>query len=196
MNGIEIFNNSQFGTIRTLQENGKILFCGSDVAKALGYSDAPKAIKTHCKSDGWAIYPVIDSKGRTQQAKFIDEGNLYRLICNSKLPGAEKFERWVFDEVLPSIRQTGSYNNMSNVDIKEIIALTVSETVKQLMPYILPVQTAVMQQVHEPRNNIIIQNIAPTFKIERFPAEIRDVVDDTLKLMERQNKLNYSAVAR
>ena len=92
MNGIEIFNNSQFGTIRTLQENGKILFCGSDVAKALGYVNTKDALNKHCRKDGVAFRDLIDSKGRTQQAKFIDEGNLYRLICNSKLPGAEKFE--------------------------------------------------------------------------------------------------------
>ena len=71
MNGIEIFNNSQFGTIRTLQENGKILFCGSDVAKALGYKDTVNALKLHCRKDGVAFYPVIDSKDRTQQSKFI-----------------------------------------------------------------------------------------------------------------------------
>ena len=109
MNEIQIFNNDEFGDIRTLEADGKILFCGSDVATALGYADAPKAIKSHCKEDGWAIYPVIDSMGRTQQAKFITEGNIYRLITHSKLPAAEKFESWVFDEVLPSIRRHGMY---------------------------------------------------------------------------------------
>ena len=66
MNDLQIFENAEFGSIRTLEENGKVLFCGSDVAKALGYSDTPKAIKTHCREDGWAIYPVIDSLGREQ----------------------------------------------------------------------------------------------------------------------------------
>lgn len=109
MNEVQVFTNQRFGEIRTIEENGRVLFCGSDVAKALGYSDTPKAIKNHCKIDGWAIYPVTDSLGRTQQAKFINEGNLYRLITHSKLPSAEQFESWVFDEVLPTIRKTGSY---------------------------------------------------------------------------------------
>lgn len=109
MTEIQIFNNTDFGEIRTLEENGQILFCGSDVAKALGYADTPKAIKTHCKEDGWVIRPVIDNIGRTQQAKFISEGNLYRLIVNSKLPTAEKFEGWVFDEVIPTIHKHGAY---------------------------------------------------------------------------------------
>lgn len=110
MNEIQVFNNDDFGSVRIVEEEGKILFCGADVAKALGYSDTPKAIKMHCKEDGWVIRPVIDSLGRTQQAKFITEGNLYRLITHSTLPAAEKFESWVFDEVLPSIRKTGSYS--------------------------------------------------------------------------------------
>lgn len=109
MNEIKVFNNEQFGNVRVVMEGGKPLFCAADVAKALGYSDTPKAIKAHCREDGWVIRPVIDSMGRTQQAKFINEGNLYRLVAHSELPSAEQFESWVFDEVLPSIRQTGSY---------------------------------------------------------------------------------------
>lgn len=109
MENLQIFNSKDFGEIRTVEEDGKIMFCGVDVARALGYADAPKAIKTHCKEDGWAIYPVIDSLGREQNIKFISEGNLYRLITHSKKKEAEQFEHWVFDEVLPSIRQTGKY---------------------------------------------------------------------------------------
>ena len=109
MNDLQIFENPEFGSIRTIEKDNKIYFCGSDVAKALGYSDTAKAIKLHCKEDGWAFYPVIDSLGREQQARFINEGNVYRLITHSKLPAAEQFEHWVFDEVLPSIRKTGTY---------------------------------------------------------------------------------------
>ena len=109
MNDLKIFENPEFGSIRTTEKDGKVLFCGSDVAKALGYSDTAKAIKLHCKEDGWAFYPVTDSLGREQQAKFINEGNVYRLITHSKLPAAEQFEHWVFDEVLPSIRKHGAY---------------------------------------------------------------------------------------
>lgn len=115
-NSIQIFKNSDFGEIRTIKDGDKILFCGSDIARALGYADTAKAIKAHCKEDGWAICPVIDSVGREQRAKFISEGNIYRLIVHSKLPAADKFERWVFDEVLPEIRKTGGYGVMKNPD--------------------------------------------------------------------------------
>lgn len=121
MHELKIFENEEFGQIRTtLDESGNVLFCGSDVAKALGYMDASKAIKLHCKKDGWAICPVIDSIGRTQRAKFLNEGNVYRLIIKSKLPSAEKFEKWVIEEVLPSIRKHGAY--VTAPKLAEIIA--------------------------------------------------------------------------
>ena len=109
-NELKIFENPAFGSIRTTEDNGKVLFCGTDVAKALGYNGNPQeAIRRHCREDGCVNHAVIDSMGREQQAKFIDEGNLYRLITHSKLPEAEKFESWVFDDVLPSIRKHGMY---------------------------------------------------------------------------------------
>lgn len=109
MSKIQIFKNPEFGTVRTIEENGKVIFCGTDIASSLGYTNPQKAIKDHCREDGVTFRSVIDNIGRTQQAKFIDEGNLYRLITHSKLPAAERFEQWVFDEVLPSIRKHGAY---------------------------------------------------------------------------------------
>ena len=109
MNELQVFNSAEFGNIRTINENGKVLFCGKDIAEALGYKDTVNALKAHCKTDGVAIYHLADKIGREQNTKFITEGNVYRLITHSKLPAAEKFERWVFDEVLPSIRKHGMY---------------------------------------------------------------------------------------
>lgn len=109
-NEIKIFENEEFGKVRTLQEDdSRILFCGKDVATALGYRDTVNALKVHCKEDGVVIHHLTDSLGRKQSAKFISEGNLYRLITHSRLPSAEKFESWIFDEVLPTIRRTGGY---------------------------------------------------------------------------------------
>jgi prophage antirepressor-like protein len=109
MNEIQTFNNAEFGSIRTAEENGQIWFCGKDIAVALNYTNPKKAITDHCREDGVTIRSLIDSMGRIQQAKFINEPNLYRLITHSKLPSAEKFEQWVFEEVLPAIRKTGHY---------------------------------------------------------------------------------------
>ena len=109
MDGIKTFTNKEFGTVRTIVKDGEPWFVGKDVALALGYSDTNNAIKTHCKKDGVVIHHLIDSMGRKQGAKFISECNLYRLISHSRLPYAEKFESWIFDDVLPTIRRTGGY---------------------------------------------------------------------------------------
>lgn len=109
MNEMQVFNNPEFGEVRTIEENGAILFCGSDVAKALGYTNPSKAINDHCRGDLTKRYPIVDALGRTQGAIFIPESDLYRLVFSSKLPTAEKFTDWVTKEVLPSIRKIGGY---------------------------------------------------------------------------------------
>ena len=109
MNQMEIFKNPEFGSIRVIEENGKYLFSGTDVAAALGYSNPRDAIIRHCRYVVKHDAHLTDNLGRKQKAKFISEGNLYRLIVHSKLPSAERFEKWVFDEVLPTIRKHGSY---------------------------------------------------------------------------------------
>ena len=107
---MQIFENAQFGVIRTVEDEGQILFCGKDIAAALGYANTKDALARHCKQDGVVKrYPIVDSLGREQQARFITEGDLYRLAANSKLPSAQKFESWVFDEVLPAIHRDGAY---------------------------------------------------------------------------------------
>jgi prophage antirepressor-like protein len=115
MNELQIFENNEFGQVRTVEENEKIMFCGSDVAKALGYARPKDAISAHCKG---AVKYSTPTNGGNQQMLFITEGDVYRLITHSKLPSAEKFESWVFDEVLPTIRKHGAYmteNTMEQV---------------------------------------------------------------------------------
>lgn len=106
MNELKVFENAQFGRVRVIDENGKPLFCGSDVAKALGYNEPHKAVMRHAKG---GMKRPIPTNGGTQEMLFISEGDVYRLITRSKLPAAERFESWVFDEVLPSIRKSGGY---------------------------------------------------------------------------------------
>lgn len=108
MNELQIFNNPEFGEIRTITEGDKTLFCGADAARALGYKRPNDAITAHCR--GTVKRRITDSIGREQEMNFIPEGDIYRLAAKSELPGAGKFESWIFDEVLPSIRKTGGYN--------------------------------------------------------------------------------------
>lgn len=107
-NEIVSFDNDEFGRVRTIDEDGKALFCAKDIAVALGYSDTNNAIKRHCRGVA-KRHPITDDLGRYQEARFITEPDVYRLITHSKLPNAQRFEAWVFEEVLPSIRRTGGY---------------------------------------------------------------------------------------
>lgn len=120
MNELQIFNSGEFGEIRTIEIDGKPYFVGADVAKALGYSNPRKAILDHCK--GVTKRDTPTSSG-IQSMSYINEGDLYRLIMKSKLPSAEKFESWVMDEVLPTIRKTGSYQKpLTTVEQIQVIA--------------------------------------------------------------------------
>ena len=113
MNELKIFNSAEFGDIRTTEIDGKPYFVANDVARALGYIETAKAIRTHCKGVSEMDIP---SKGGIQCMKIIPEGDIYRLVVRSKLPSAEKFERWVFDEVIPSIHQYGAYMTEQTIE--------------------------------------------------------------------------------
>ena len=117
-NNIQIFNNEEFGEVRVIEETGKPLFCGNDGAKALGYARPNDAISAHCRATVKRSTPI---SGKMQEINYIPEGDVYRLITHSKLPAAERFESWVFDTVLPSIRKTGGYiqgeESMSDDDL-------------------------------------------------------------------------------
>ena len=120
MNELQIFNSGEFGEIRTIEIDGKPYFVGTDVAKALGYNNPRDAVSRHCK--GVVKHDTPTSSG-VQSMSYINEGDLYRLIMKSKLPSAEKFESWVMDEVLPTIRKTGSYQKpLTTVEQIQVIA--------------------------------------------------------------------------
>lgn len=123
-NELMIFENEQFGQVRFIEVEGKQYAVANDVAKALGYADCPKAVRTHCKG---VAEMSIPTNGGKQTVKIIPEGDIYRLIIRSKLPSAEKFEAWVCDEVLPSIRQNGAYIS-DNINDKQITALQMYST--------------------------------------------------------------------
>lgn len=108
-NKLEIFNNTEFGSVRIIQEGDKYLFCGLDVAAALGYAKPRNAITAHCRYALKRGVPHPQAESKEIEMIFIPEGDVYRLITHSKLPSADRFEKWVFDEVLPNIRKHGVY---------------------------------------------------------------------------------------
>lgn len=106
----EVFLSEMFGELRIMKDDNKFYFCAADVCSALGYSNPSHELNIHCRHDGIKAGRT-DVNGVPRIIKFISEGNVYRLICRSNKPEAEKFETWVFDELLPRIRQTGGYVN-------------------------------------------------------------------------------------
>lgn len=132
MNELHIFNSEEFGDIRTAEIDGKPYFVGTDVAKALGYSNPRKAILDHCKGVTKRDTPTTSG---VQSMSYINEGDLYRLIMKSKLPSAEKFEAWVMDEVLPSIRINGGYivgqETLSDDDLMAKAILVAQKKIKE-----------------------------------------------------------------
>lgn len=128
--GFRIFNDPMFGDVRTIEENGKVLFCGRDVAEALGY-DAPRnAIERHCRYALKRCIPHPQNKTLQIEMSFIPEGDVYRLIVKSRLPEAERFEHWLFDEVVPTIRKHGMYASDELLDNPEF-AIQVFQKLKE-----------------------------------------------------------------
>lgn len=131
MNDLKIFNSPEFGQIRTVEIEGKIYFVASDMARALGYAKPANAVAMHCRytlKQGIGVQTGIKADGtpafQTIEMLIIPEGDMYRLIAHSKLPSAERFESWVFDEVLPSIRQNGYYENPNmSTEMKAILMI-------------------------------------------------------------------------
>ena len=109
MNQLQIFENPEFGAVRTVEIDGDPWLVGKDVAQALGYERATKAIQDHVDTEDKGVVPIQDSIGRMQKTPVINESGLYSLVLSSKLPTARKFRHWVTSEVLPSIRRHGLY---------------------------------------------------------------------------------------
>lgn len=120
MNELTLFNNPEFGTIRSLTIEGEPWFVGKDVAEALGYERATKAVADHVEDEDKHEVPIRDSIGRMQNTPFINESGMYSLIFSSKLESARRFKHWVTSEVLPTIRKTGSYSMNKDYDRMEL----------------------------------------------------------------------------
>ena len=115
--GMLTVSNSEFGKLNILVENGKELFPANDAAKLLGYTNPYGEVQKHCRSLLKREVPHPQSLDKKITVNFISEGDLYRLIIRSRLPAAQKFEKWLFDEVLPELRRTGGYRAKPAADL-------------------------------------------------------------------------------
>ena len=163
-NEIEIFKNEEFGQVRTLEIDGKPYFVASDIAKALGYKRPNGAISAHCRYTAKHSIPHPQSKTKTMDVNVIPEGDLYRLITNSELPAAEKFESWIFDEVLPTIRKHGAY--MTN----DVIERTLTDP-----DYLIQLATALKEE--RQARQLAEQTIEKQKPLVDFANQVSDTTD-------------------
>lgn len=176
MNELKIFQNSEFGELGVMMIDGKEYFPAAQCARILGYSNPQKAVRDHCDEEGCTKRSVLTNSG-TQEMKFINEGNLYRLIVRSKLPAAKKFERWVFDEVLPEIRHTGGYGS---VNIEEIITKAVTTAVSETIKAIVPMfEKSAPDMIYDDYESTMRRR-GGHFLIDKLEPVLRTEVDDML----------------
>lgn len=165
MEELKIIHHKEFGVLNVAVINGKEYFRGTACAGNLGYKSPADAVRKHCKG----VFEIATpTNGGIQKVKYISEGDLYRLIVHSKLPSAERFERWVFDEVLPEIRKNGSYGTGTLEMVPEIV----SATVREILPGMLEEMLKTMPEKEGKRKKPNRSH----GKIDRLPKEIREKV--------------------
>ncbi len=184
MQQVMLFENKEFGEIRTLIIDGQPYFVGKDVAEILGYSNSSKAVSNHVDDEDkqFVMLNIADAQngnvpiGQSKTA-IINESGLYSLILSSKLPTAKKFKRWVTSEVLPSIRKTGGYIN--GAGIEEIIQHTVAETVKVVVPEVMKVILPLLQEQKEEKLYEKKER-RKTSIVSRLDFETRKMIEDMM----------------
>ena len=169
MNEMKVFNNAEFGKIRTLNRDGEPWFVGKDVATALGYKDSVNALKSHVSEEdkgGWRIATQYGER----EAVIINESGLYSLILSSKLDSAKRFKRWVTAEVLPSIRKSGGYiagqDEMSDTELLAKALLVAQRQIEQRNAQIAEMQPKALfaDAVAASHTSILIGELAKILK--------------------------------
>ena len=181
MKELQIFNNREFRQIRTIELEGKPYFMASDVAKALGYIRPNDAINQHCRA---TVKHSTLISGKMQEVNFIGEGDMYRLITHSKLESAERFETWVFDEVLPSIRKHGIYATDNVIDN----ILNNPDFGIELLTKLKEERTA---RVEAEKKNAILTHINKTYTMTEIAKELNMKSAVQLNKMLSEKKIQY-----
>lgn len=206
MNEVQIFENEEFGAIRTVTIDNEPFFCMTDICKALEISNVSQA-KTRLNQDGVISNEVIDNIGRKQNANFINESNMYKLIFQSRKESAERFTDWVTGEVLPSIRKTGAYHPMSTDEKIQVLAqgnIELNEKVDNLNKDLqefkqdMPLLALECQRITRAKNQKVVPLMggknAPAYKNKSLMRKVYSDIDNQLR---REFGVNtYKAIKR
>ena len=205
MNSLQIFNSEEFGEVRTVEIDRKPYFVANDVARALGYKRPADAVTAHCKG---SVKHRYLTDGGEQELKVIPEGDIYRLTVRSKLPSAEKFESWVMDEVLPTIRKTGSYQKPMTLEEQlQIVAkgtLEVKEEIRKVNEDLqefkkdMPLLALECQKITKAKNQKVVPLLggknSPAYKDNSVRQQVYSDIDAQLR---REFGVNtYKAIKR
>ena len=207
MNEVQIFENEEFGAIRTVTIDGEPWFVGKDVAMDLGYERPTKAIQDHVDEEDKDGVPIQDSIGRMQNTPVINESGVYALVFGSKLESAKKFKRWVTKEVLPSIRKTGSYHPMSTDEKIQVLAqgnIELNKKVDNLNKDLqefkqdMPLLALECQRITRAKNQKVVPLMggksAPAYKNKSLMRKVYSDIDNQLR---REFGVNtYKAIKR
>ena len=177
MNNIQLFNNPEFGQIRTITDNDGIYFVGKDVAQALGYSNQRDALARHVDDEDKGVVKR-DTPGGAQDLTTINESGLYSLVLSSKLPSAKRFKRWVTSEVLPALRRQGGY-----------MLANANETPEQIMARALKIADEALK-----RKDALIEEMKPKAMFaDAVGASDNTCLVGELAKMLRQNGVDIGA---
>lgn len=173
MNDLKIFENKEFGSIRILEIDGEMWFVGKDVAEALGYQNVSDAVSKHVDVEDKQQIAFRDLQNYglsgfgTKGTNLINESGLYSLVMSSELPTAKQFKRWVTNEILPSIRKTGSYNSMpQGIELLALAVLEADKTINLLKAdnSRLAVQNTIMTPKAEYFDDLVERNLLTNFR--------------------------------
>lgn len=183
-NELEIFKNEEFGEIRTVTIDGEPWFVAKDIASILGYKDPKNTVKNRCKRGRVFEIPHPQNPEKSLEAMVIPESDIYRLIIGSKLPSAQKFESWVMDDILPSIRKHGAY--MTN----EVIERTLTDP-----DYLIQLATALKEE--RQARKLAEEKIEKQKPLVDFANQVSDTTDlIDMKTMSKLLKDNNIDIGR
>lgn len=182
---IKAYNHPLFGNVRMFVDNGKPWFCATDIATSLGYSNPRDAIVRHCKPMGVVIHDTPTNSG-IQQMKFINEGNIYRLTAKSQLAKAEEFESWIFDDLVPTVINTGNYSLQVPRSFSEALILVAQQQMK--------IEEQQKQLVH--KDEVIAHKDTQIVELEKESEYTRVVLQSKSTVLVTQIAQDYGMTAR
>lgn len=182
---IKAYNHPLFGNVRMFVENGKPWFCATDIASSLGYSNPRDAIARHCKPMGVVIHDTPTNSG-VQQMKFINEGNIYRLTAKSQLPKAEEFESWIFDDLVPTVINTGNYSLQVPQSFSEALMLAAQQQM----------QIEEQQKELVLKDEVIADKDAQIIELEKESEYTRVILQSKSTVLVTQIAQDYGMTAR